>query len=59
MAVADKDLAQSFIEHQKKAEEVFKTADAFVEDSVEPQLIDTDDDNDFDLHDPDECDSSE
>jgi len=59
MAAVDKDLAQSFIEHTKKAEEVFKTADAFVEDSIEPQLIDTDDDYDFDLHDPDECDSSE
>jgi hypothetical protein len=59
MAAVDKDLAQSFIEHTQKVEEIFKTADAFVEDSVEPQLIDTDDENDLELHDPGECDSSE
>ena len=59
MAAIDKDLAESFIEHTQKVEEIFKTADAFVEHSVEPQLIDTDDENGFDSYDPGECDSSE
>ena len=39
MAAVDKDLARNFIEHTQKVEEIFKTADAFVEDSVEPQLM--------------------
>ena len=59
MAAIDRDLAESFIEHTQKVEEIFKTADAFVEHSVEPQLIDTDDENDFDSYDPGKCDNSE
>ena len=48
MAAVDEDTSVSFIEHARKAEETFRKADSFMEEEIEPNLVD-DDDKDIDL----------
>ena len=47
MAVVDEDTSIRFIEHAWNAEEVFRKADNFVEEELEPNLV-NDDDKDID-----------
>jgi transposase len=59
IAAVDEDLAQSFIEHTYKIENIFKAADAIVENDIEPQLIETDEEEDSEATDDNESDISE
>jgi hypothetical protein len=43
IAAVDEDIAVRFIEHARKAEETFRKADNFVEEEVEPNLVNEDD----------------
>ncbi|CAF1368923.1 unnamed protein product [Didymodactylos carnosus] len=47
MAAVDEDTSVRFIEHAQKAEETFRKADNFMEEEMEPNLVD-DDDEDID-----------
>ena len=47
MAAVDEDTSVRFIEHARKAEETFWKADNFMEEEMEPNLVD-DDDEDID-----------
>ena len=40
MAAVDKDTSVRFIEHPRKAEETFRKADNFMEEEMEPNLVD-------------------
>jgi len=48
MSGVDRDLATSYFDHVKKIEQTFKDADYFVEEDIEPNLVEettTDDDD--------------
>ena len=44
MATVDEDTSVRCIEHARKAEETFRKADNFMEEEMEPNLVDDDDD---------------
>lgn len=45
----DRDTSQKYIQHVRKVEEVFRLADAIVEEEIEPNLVDSDSDDDRDM----------
>ena len=44
MATVDEDTSVRFIENTRKAEETFRKADNFMEEEMQPNLVDDDDD---------------
>ncbi len=59
VGAVDEDASRSFIEHTYKVETTFKAADAIVENHIEPQLIETDEEDNSNPIDEDDSDISE
>jgi len=59
IGAVDEDASKSFIEHTYKVETTFKAADAIVENHIEPQLVETDKEDNSDPIDDDDSDISE
>ena len=45
MAAVDEDTSVRFIEHARKAEATFRKGDNFIEEEMEPNLVDDDDED--------------